>query len=973
METTSSPLITSASQCDDAPSLDAAIYRVRDLSDEHARRMWLGHCLATLPVDTFLPALKTESERYLAIDPPVALRYADALALAGEMAGRPAYHALGLMARGDYERAVGHYAASVATMDDAGARFRACGDEVGWARTRIGWLASAQRLGRGGAALAVVDHARATLIRAGDDLRAASLDVSAAYVCQELGQYERGLALLNRALAAYRAIGAGAEIRAARASNNKAILLNFLGRFPDAMRLHEEARRVYERNGNIIEGLRCTQNVAFVYMAQGQYTRALHHFTAARAGMERGGFAVDAAWVMLDVAECHLNLNRDAEALAVAEAAATCFATAGAPPETAKAHFLAALAHRRLGHGERALDALDEAGAAFAAAGLAMWLAQTRLQRAMLHLDAARWEGARAEAERASALFAERGLVIRQAQADLARGRAALALGDLPAVSALAESALAISGAREVEWLAHEAHHLLGAVAAARGDLPAAHAAYGRAVRSVERVQSALAVELRAHFLDDKRHIYQDAIALCLRLGEPEAAFAYLERAKSRALVDYLASNLEVRPRASADADPELIATLARLREEHHWFSVRLSGGGLTQRADAGMTEAETETLRAGMRDREARIARLLERLALDRTEGLGVAPAAIPEGRDALPRLDPGTALVEYYLPDAGGAVFVVIGDDLAVVPLAASAGEIHRLMRQWQTNLAATARAIASGTPIAGLHRNARGILAALHRALIAPVVARIAGCERLVVVPYGPLHAVPFHALFDGGRYLVEDVEVAVCPSSALLALCAGHPRGPEETRALVLAHSDGGRLPAVHAEADAVTASFPGVAYREADATRARLIAAAPRHRVLHLAAHGEARLDNPTFAHLRLADGQVTATDVFNLRLQGALVTLSACETGRSAVTGGDELIGLSRGFLHAGAATLVQSLWRVEDDATARTMAHFYRALRAGHTKGAALRGAQRALLAADGAHPYLWAPFQLVGDSGAL
>ncbi len=95
--------------------------------------------------------------------------------------------------------------------------------------------------------------------------------------------------------------------------------------------------------------------------------------------------------------------------------------------------------------------------------------------------------------------------------------------------------------------------------------------------------------------------------------------------------------------------------------------------------------------------------------------------------------------------------------------------------------------------------------------------------------------------------------------------------------------------------------------------------------------MHLAAHGEARLDNPTFAHLQLADGQLTTADVFNLALDGALVTLSACETGRSVVTGGDELIGLARGFLYAGAATLVQSLWRVEDGSTARLMERFYR------------------------------------------
>jgi CHAT domain-containing protein len=138
-------------------------------------------------------------------------------------------------------------------------------------------------------------------------------------------------------------------------------------------------------------------------------------------------------------------------------------------------------------------------------------------------------------------------------------------------------------------------------------------------------------------------------------------------------------------------------------------------------------------------------------------------------------------------------------------------------------------------------------------------------------------------------------------------------------------------------------------------------------------LIHLAAHGEARLDNPTFAHLKLADGRLSTVDVFGLDLHGAVVTLSACETGRGVVAGGDELIGLSRGFLYAGAATLVQSMWRVEDGSTATLMSGYYRSLRDGQTKGASLRGAQLAMLDSGASHPYLWGAFQMIGDGGEL
>ncbi len=489
-------------------------------------------------------------------------------------------------------------------------------------------------------------------------------------------------------------------------------------------------------------------------------------------------------------------------------------------------------------------------------------------------------------------------------------------------------------------------------------------------------------MEFRAHFLEDKLEVYHDAIGCCLRLGDSGQAFALLERAKSRTLADYLAKHPDVRIHAPDAADQILFDELHRLRAEHHWLYNRLYGFDAARgeaEKTAGYSDGDSEA-RAAVHDRERRIAQILERLALHRARGGeafgGFLPASAPDA-PALPALDAGTVLLEYYLHLEGSAVFAVTDGELQVIPLAASPRTIEQLLRRWQINLDTTARAVASGQPLTGLALNARGILQALHRALIAPVEALLdtAQCQRLVVVPYGAAHAVPFHALHDGTRYLIERGEVVTCLSSALLQSCnerAVRTAHTGNTRALVMAYSDGGQLPCVLDEARAVAGLLPGTCLLEARATREALIALAPRHRILHLAAHGEARLDNPSFAHLRLADGQLSAADVFNLILDGALVTLSACETGRAAVVGGDELVGLSRGFLFAGAATLVQSLWRVEDEATAHLMTHFYRALHRGQYRGAALREAQLALLDEGGhaGHPYFWAPFQLVGAS---
>jgi CHAT domain-containing protein len=98
-----------------------------------------------------------------------------------------------------------------------------------------------------------------------------------------------------------------------------------------------------------------------------------------------------------------------------------------------------------------------------------------------------------------------------------------------------------------------------------------------------------------------------------------------------------------------------------------------------------------------------------------------------------------------------------------------------------------------------------------------------------------------------------------------------------------------------------------------------------------------------------------------------LDLEGALVTLSACESGRAEVFGGDELIGLSRAFLGVGASTLVVSLWVVQDETTAELMESYYGRLRGGAGAAEALRGAQLEIKA-EWSHPYYWAPFVLVG-----
>jgi len=110
------------------------------------------------------------------------------------------------------------------------------------------------------------------------------------------------------------------------------------------------------------------------------------------------------------------------------------------------------------------------------------------------------------------------------------------------------------------------------------------------------------------------------------------------------------------------------------------------------------------------------------------------------------------------------------------------------------------------------------------------------------------------------------------------------------------------------------------------------------------------------------------DGSLTVAEVYGLRLNADLVTLSACETGLGKAMSGDDLIGMTRGFLYAGSSNIVASLWEVEDEATGELMKQFYRNLFAGQSKKEALRQAQLSLWARF-PNPLYWAAFYLTGE----
>jgi CHAT domain-containing protein len=324
-------------------------------------------------------------------------------------------------------------------------------------------------------------------------------------------------------------------------------------------------------------------------------------------------------------------------------------------------------------------------------------------------------------------------------------------------------------------------------------------------------------------------------------------------------------------------------------------------------------------------------------------------------------------TALVEYFSLDGRLMAFVVTDEGIELVHLPDTEEDVEKALRQLQFQLGALRyRADSLNEHLPELTSRARHHLGRLYDLLMRPVEDCL-GTRRLVVVPHRVLHYVPFHALYDGFSYLIEHREVACVPSAAVLQHCLTAPRRALE-HATLLGFSDQ-RNPRAREEVMSLASLFPDATLLlDEGATRSALLEHAGDSHVVHLACHGNFRMDNPSFSALQLADGWFTVRDVYQLDLNGCeLVTLSACETGVNSLAPGDEWIGLARGFFSAGSPSLLVSQWVVDDETTARLMGDFYIHLQAGAGPAAALRSAQCQLLR-EKPHPYFWAPFVILG-----
>lgn len=967
--------------------------------DKVAWRSFLDQSEIAPKLGWLVQTLATKIDFYNRSEPQRSLELAELALMAAETGSDKGSLGLACRAKAHALRAVGRYQEALPYYARAAQLFKQSGQTSEEGRTYIGELAALSSLGHYAECLQKGVAIRRRLARLADSLNLAKLDSNLAIVNHQLGRYASALRQHNRAIREFERLGQFDLIPATRV--NRANTLWQLNRFRKAAADYMACRADFEKKGLKALVAIVDTNLGFLLFSQGRYNDALELLTTARNGFEETGQPDKRALAEVDLAYCYSALGLYNEALAYYEQASATLAQTGMKYEVLRAE---------LG---RAQVLLNEGKLELASLGLKQVIetyATANLQERNRHALAVAWFY-RAQ------LFSRAGYTLealgqcRQAKAVFNE----LKLADWYTQSALLEADLLCQNGRANEaeqayreiqssltrlklpHLFYQLYYGLGKLHQARlvagltpaAQLEEAQAARREFLRASEQIETIRAIlrpeELRSAFMENGLSAYESLVKLCLQPplseqpGSLEEAFNYVERSKSRSLLDLLSQNLS---RASANfpvKQTKYVERVDTLREELNWFYSQLHSQSGTNplaenRRPAELASEEIEKIGRQVEVREEELSRLLRSSRSHLFDGITGDPNyASPPSSDRLlselrVNLEEEQGLLEYYVLEGKVLAFWVTKTELKVFYPLCEVSQLTVL----QERLNFQANKFNLGTDYVERHQTAmkeavNHYLARLYELLIAPLKPKIT-TPRFVIVPHGTLHSLPFHAFYDGQRYLIETYEVSYAPSAVVFLHCQRPPR-PSLQKLLAVGISDLW-LDGIKAEVQQLSAYFPEAHLLTGEnATLAALKEKLEWCDVLHLASHGVFREDNPLFSLLKLADSWLSVHDIMEWQFAPELVTLSACQTGLSRSLRGDELLGLARGFLSAGAKSLVVSLWSVSDTATSHLMCYFYEELSKGLGRAAALRQAMLRLKAQPQySHPYYWAPFLLIG-----
>jgi tetratricopeptide (TPR) repeat protein len=562
--------------------------------------------------------------------------------------------------------------------------------------------------------------------------------------------------------------------------------------------------------------------------------------------------------------------------------------------------------------------------------------------------------------------------------------------GNLAQAAARFETALGISRDLEDAYGEAESYLNLGNVSLDRGDLASANDFYTNSIKLCQKIGNQLTeyacnVGLgRVHIDKDARcaldffkaairmaenvatdlvddvHVvgingrvqdtYRYAITLCLKLDESEQAFEYLEASKSRGILALLSAT-DLQPTVELTRERKLLlkeeeecliqlrsAQMRSLLPERVEASINLDK--IREKLDSIYSEIENE-----WHDPEY--------VSLRRGK-----PWPLAQIQHTIASQNNSIAMVEYFVSHEGIFLFVIKSSTRKVLVefIPFSVDRMEYVFRGLIENVTGD--------------MNIAEVLSGLD-VLVEPLSKHLETNQLIYFVPHGFLHYLPLHALKVNGSPIIKNNPVAYIYSASLLKLIKQKGRSISRTVASFGVDYKGNvRSEEIFEdEAKEVATLFGGECYLGAKATKRNVLEAMTEKDIVHLSCHGFFKPDDPLGSTVKLYGGEsITARELFTSRVASEMVVLSACETGVNMNEGGDELIGLTRSLLYAGAHSVIVTLWKVHSQSARDIVVEFYKALKEGASKAAALQQAQVVAMTKN-RDPQHWAPFVVIGD----
>ena len=464
---------------------------------------------------------------------------------------------------------------------------------------------------------------------------------------------------------------------------------------------------------------------------------------------------------------------------------------------------------------------------------------------------------------------------------------------------------------------------------------------YRQAIDVIENQRSTINTEAsKIGFVGDKQAVYHHLVSALIADKQYEKAFEYVERSKARALVDLLASKKDFAVRAGDDRVVK--ALLAR--------NDTAEAENLIQ--DASLDKSKTRSVSIKIREE-------LQKESPELASLVNVTSHSVSEIQTLIPSDE---VLIEYYYRDNDLFAFVLSRGSFSAICL--NGYGLAEDIKQFRKSLETP-----GSSEYALLSKK-------LYQRLFQPLESA-ASRRNVLIVSHGALHYLPFNALHDGTNYFIDKYSVRIMPSASAMKYLSSR-KTDKAGDIIVFGNPDLGDprydLAYAQQEAIAVAKTRPkSKVFLRKEATEDAFRKYGGGFSYIHFATHGQFDTQAPLQSALLLApdsesNGRVTVDKLYSLRLDADLVTLSACETGLSKIANGDDLVGLIRGFLYAGCNSIVASLWKVDDLATADLMKRFYTNMKT-LDKREALRQAQLQTKKKYD-HPFYWASFQLTGNS---